>query len=129
MARRPRRPCPRQLPAAPAPTPSSAPVILINNFDELEQQKDNLKGRIVFYNYPFNPLFVETFQAYGDAVRYRGAGASRAAKYGAIGVLVRSMSSSVTNFPTPARSCTMTPFQKYPPSRWASATRTGWRNN
>ena len=80
-------------------TAIQAPVVLINNFDELEQQKDNLKGKIVFYNYPFNSLFVETFQAYGDAVRYRGAGASRAAKYGAIGVLVRSMSSSVTNFP------------------------------
>jgi carboxypeptidase Q len=81
------------------PTAIQAPVVLINNFDELEQQKDKLKGKIVFYNYPFNPLLVETFQAYGDAVRYRGAGASRAARYGAIGVLVRSMSSSVTNFP------------------------------
>jgi len=76
-----------------------APVVLINSYDELEQHKDELKGKIVFYNYPFNPLFVETFQAYGDAVRYRALGASRAAKYGAIGVLVRSMSSSVTNFP------------------------------
>jgi hypothetical protein len=65
----------------------------------LEQRKDELKGKIVFYNYKFNPLFVETFQAYGDAVRYRGAGASRAAKYGALAVLVRSMSSSVDNNP------------------------------
>ena len=76
-----------------------APVVLIHSFDELEQHKDELRGKIVFYNYPFNPLFVETFEAYGDAVRYRAMGASRAAKYGAIGVLVRSMSSSVTNFP------------------------------
>jgi carboxypeptidase Q len=76
-----------------------APAILIHNFDELEQRKDELKGKIVFYNYKFNPLFVETFQAYGDAVRYRGAGASRAAKYGALAVLVRSMSSSVDNNP------------------------------
>ena len=76
-----------------------APVVLINNFDELEKLKDQLKGKIVFYNYAFNPLFVETFMAYGDAVRYRGAGASRAARYGAVGVLVRSMSSSVDNVP------------------------------
>jgi len=76
-----------------------APVMLINNFDELEQRKDEVKGKIVFYNYPFNPLFVETFQAYGDAVRYRGGGASRAAKYGAVGVIVRSMSSSIDNTP------------------------------
>jgi carboxypeptidase Q len=52
----------------------TAPVVLINNFDELEQHKNDLKGKIVFYNYHFNPLFVETFQAYGDAVRYRGGG-------------------------------------------------------
>lgn len=76
-----------------------APAILIHNFDELEQRKDELKGKIVFYNYKFNPMFVETFQAYGDAVRYRGAGASRAAKYGALAVLVRSMSHSVDNNP------------------------------
>ena len=76
-----------------------APVVLINNFDELEQHKNDLKGKIVFYNYHFNPLFVETFQAYGDAVRYRGGGPSRAAKYGAVGVLVRSMSESVDNVP------------------------------
>ena len=72
--------------------PVEAKVMLVHNFDELEQRKDEVRGKIVFYNYPFNPLFVETFQAYSDAVRYRGAGASRAAKYGAVGVLVRSMS-------------------------------------
>ena len=76
-----------------------APVVLINNFDELEQHKNDLKGKIGFYNYHFNPLFVETFMAYGDAVRYRGGGASRAAKYGAVAVLVRSMSESVDNVP------------------------------
>jgi hypothetical protein len=73
--------------------------MLVNTFDELEKRKDEVKGKIVFYNYKFNPLFVETFMAYGDAVRYRGAGASRAAKYGALAVLVRSMSSSVNNDP------------------------------
>jgi len=77
----------------------TAPVVLVRDFDDLDKHKDELKGKIVFYNYPFNPLFVETFQAYGDAVRYRGAGASRAAKYGAVGVIVRSMSSSIDNTP------------------------------
>jgi hypothetical protein len=79
--------------------PLEAKVMLVHNFDELEQRKEEVKGKIVFYNYPFNPLFVETFSAYGDAVRYRGAGASRAAKYGAVGVLVRSMSEGVDNAP------------------------------
>ncbi|HEY4108215.1 MAG TPA: hypothetical protein VGM48_04335, partial [Puia sp.] len=76
-----------------------APVMMVRSFDELERRKEEVRGKIVFYNYPFNPLFVETFQAYSDAVRYRGAGASRAAKYGAVGMLVRSMSSSVDNNP------------------------------
>ncbi|HVV06406.1 MAG TPA: M20/M25/M40 family metallo-hydrolase [Puia sp.] len=77
----------------------TAPVLLINNFEELEAHKDEIKGKIVFYNYHFNPKFVETFRAYGDAVRYRVFGPSRAARYGAVAVLVRSMSHSVDNIP------------------------------
>ncbi len=76
-----------------------APVLLINSFDELDQKKDQVKGKIVFYNYKFNSTFVRTFQAYGDASRYRGEGPSRAAKYGAVGVLVRSMSHATDNNP------------------------------
>jgi hypothetical protein len=76
-----------------------APVILINSFDELEQRKDEVKGKIVFYNYKFNNTLVKTFQAYGDAGKYRGQGPSRAAKYGAVAVLVRSMSNAADNNP------------------------------
>ncbi len=76
-----------------------AQVVLVNSFDELEQKKDELKGKIVFYNYKFNPKFIETFRGYGDAVRYRGMGASRAAKYGAVAVLVRAVTNSTDNFP------------------------------
>jgi len=77
----------------------TAKVILVNSFDELEKKKDSLKGMIVFYNYKFNQTYVATFRSYGDAVQYRGAGASRAAKYGALGVIVRSMSHSADNNP------------------------------
>src|SRR6478735_1171583 len=77
----------------------SANVVEVRSFEELEEEKDSIKGKIVFYNYKFNPTFVSTFQAYGDAVRYRGAGASRAAKYGALAVIVRSMSESTDNNP------------------------------
>lgn len=76
-----------------------APVVLINDFDELERRKDEIKGKIVFYNYKFNNKFIKTFQSYGDAGRYRGQGASRAAKYGAVAVLVRSMSHAADNNP------------------------------
>ncbi|MBO9618871.1 MAG: M20/M25/M40 family metallo-hydrolase [Niabella sp.] len=77
----------------------SAPVLLVNSFEELEQKKDQVKGRIVFYNYHFNPKFVRTFAAYADAVKYRVMGASAAAKYGAVAVIVRSMSHSTDNNP------------------------------
>ncbi len=76
-----------------------APVILINSFDELEQRKEEVKGKIVFYNYKFNNKLVKTFLAYSDAGKYRGQGPSRAAKYGAVAVLVRSMSNAADNNP------------------------------
>lgn len=77
----------------------NADVIEVKSFDELEARKNDVKGKIVFYNYPFNQRFVRTFEAYGDAVRYRGGGPSQAAKYGAIGAIVRSMSESTDNNP------------------------------
>ena len=47
----------------------SANVVEVRSFEELEMKKDSVKGKIVFYNYKFNPTFVSTFQAYGDAVQ------------------------------------------------------------
>ncbi|HEY2722460.1 MAG TPA: M20/M25/M40 family metallo-hydrolase, partial [Chitinophagaceae bacterium] len=76
-----------------------ADVIEVASFDDLENKKDLIKGKIVFYNYKFNPTFINTFQAYVDAVPYRGNGPSRAAKYGAAAVIVRSMSHSTDNNP------------------------------
>jgi carboxypeptidase Q len=74
-------------------------VVLINSFDDLEAKKDLVRGKIVFYNYKFNPTYVNVFYAYRDAGQYRGQGPGRAAKYGAIGVIVRSMSGSTDNHP------------------------------
>lgn len=77
----------------------NAEVIEVKSFDDLEAKKDQVKGKIVFYNYKFNPTFIRTFQSYGDASRYRGQGPSAAAKHGATGVIIRSMSHSVDNHP------------------------------
>ena len=77
----------------------TAPVILIKDFNELERRKSEVAGKIVFYNHPFNVDFVELFSAYGEAVPYRVDGASRAAKYGALASVTRSMSCSVDNYP------------------------------
>ncbi|MBS1599332.1 MAG: M20/M25/M40 family metallo-hydrolase [Bacteroidetes bacterium] len=77
----------------------TAPAILINSWDELEQRKKEVKGKIVFYNYKFNPRFIHVFRAYSDANSYRTKGASRAAQYGAVATVVRSMSESTNNYP------------------------------
>ncbi len=77
----------------------SAEVIEVKNFEELESRKEEIKGKIVFYNVKFNEAYVRTFESYRDAVGYRGAGPSRAAKYGAAAVIVRSMSHSTDNNP------------------------------
>jgi hypothetical protein len=77
----------------------TAPVLLINSFDELEKRKAEVKGKIVFYNYPFDNRLVRTFEAYRYAVAYRGQGPSRAARYGALAVLVRSMTHAADNNP------------------------------
>jgi len=57
---------------------------------------------------------VETFRSYGDAVLYRVFGPSRAAKYGALAVLVRSMSHSVDNNPHTGALVYMDSFPKIP---------------
>ena len=79
--------------------PLRAAVVEVKSFEDLELKKDVVKGKIVFYNYPFNPTFIRTFQSYGDANKYRGQGPSQAAKYGAAGVIVRSMSHGTNNHP------------------------------
>lgn len=79
--------------------PITAEVVAIANFDELEAKKDQLKGKIVYYTYPFNRKMVRTFQAYGDASKYRREGPTRAAQYGAVAAIVRSMSHGTNNHP------------------------------
>jgi carboxypeptidase Q len=78
----------------------SAPVVEVRSFRELDQLgKKVIKGKIVFFNYPMKQTFVNTFEAYGDAVRYRVQGPSRAAGYGAVGMILRSLSTSLNDFP------------------------------
>ena len=93
----------------------TAPVILINSFEELDARKDEVKGKIVFYNYKFNPRFVETFHSYGDAVKYRGGqGTITAAKYGAVATIVRSMTHEAGNNPHTGATRYDTAYRKNP---------------
>lgn len=80
-------------------TAVSAEVIVVDSFDELERRSAEVKGKIVFYNYKFNDTYVNTFLSYRDAGQYRGQGPSRAARYGAKAVIIRSMSHAADNNP------------------------------
>jgi hypothetical protein len=78
----------------------TAKVIEVHDFEELKTLgSQNVKGKIVFFNRPFDNKLVSSFAAYGGAVNQRVAGPSEASKYGAIGVIVRSMTQSLDNFP------------------------------
>lgn len=78
----------------------TAQVVEVNSYDELEKLGEaGIKGKIVFYNVFFNQKHIRTGNAYGETVKYRGGGASRAAKYGAIAMVVRSMSSVADDEP------------------------------
>lgn len=78
----------------------SARVIEVQNFRELaELGKDAIRGKIVFFNRPMDPAKILTFRAYGGAVDQRGSGPSEAAKYGAVGAIVRSMTLASDDVP------------------------------
>jgi len=77
-----------------------AEVVEVKSWDVLDQLGEaGLRGKIVFYNRPMDATKIRTFEAYGGAVDQRVQGASRAAKYGAVGVLVRSMSLRIDDLP------------------------------
>jgi len=76
-----------------------AEVIEVSNFEELDKLGEAVKGKIVFYNYAFDESHINTFESYGDAVGYRWAGASKAAQYGALATVCRSMTNAYDNFP------------------------------
>jgi len=61
----------------------TAETIVVRNFEELDKLGARVRGKIVVYNVPFT--------TYSETVQYRGGGASRAARHGAVAALVRSV--------------------------------------
>lgn len=66
-------------------------LIVVDDFEELKQKKDEIKGKIVLYNC--------VFTSYSETVSYRYYGAIEAAKYGAVASLVRSIGPWSMNTP------------------------------
>jgi carboxypeptidase Q len=63
-----------------------AEVLVVHSFEELDANATAARGRIVVFNVPFTN--------YGETVRFRSMGPSRAARHGAVAVLVRSIGPS-----------------------------------
>ena len=84
-------------------TPSigiSANVVEVKSFKELRDiGRDSVSGKIVFFNRPMDVTLINTFQAYSGSVNQRTQGAVQAAKLGAVGVIVRSMTTTLDNYP------------------------------
>ena len=66
-------------------------VIVVDSFKELDDRKDEVKGKIVLFN--------AEFTNYGQTVQYRYIGAQAAAKYGAVASLIRSVGPWSMNTP------------------------------
>lgn len=78
----------------------TARVIEVHDFAELKTLgKKRIEGKIVFFNRPVDNKLINTFSGYGGAVNQRSQGASEASVYGATGVIVRSMTQFIDDFP------------------------------
>jgi carboxypeptidase Q len=78
----------------------TAPVVVVRSFKELAARSDaDVKGKIVLYDVAMPAWNETTGSGYGEVVRYRWAGAIEAAKRGAVGVLMRSITASSLRTP------------------------------
>ena len=101
-------------------TPKSgvlAEVIEVKTLEEAEALGNKMEGKIVFFNRPFDDTLIDTFKAYGGCVDQRVNGAAVCGEFGAKGVIVRSMTNSVDDFPhTGTMSYRDLPEEKYIPT-------------
>ena len=68
-----------------------AEVMVVDDFKELDARSKKVKGKIILFNV--------SFETYGQTVNYRYAGASAAAKHGAVASLIRSIGPWSMNTP------------------------------
>ena len=83
-----------------ATTGITAEVVVVHSLEEVEELgREIIEGKIVFYNRAFDQPVIGTGAGYGGAVPQRFAGPSQAAKYGAVGVVIRSVASNFDDAP------------------------------
>ena len=95
----------------------TAEVIEVKSLKEASQLKEKAKGKIVFFNGAFNNTLINTFKAYGGCVGQRVRGAPVVAPHGAVGVIVRSMTNGIDDYPhTGTMSYAEIPREQYIPA-------------
>lgn len=78
----------------------TAELVEVKSMEELQALgRKNIQGKIVLFNIAMNPRHVQTFRAYGESGIGRRSGAAQAAKYGAVGVMVRSLAINTDPWP------------------------------
>jgi carboxypeptidase Q len=77
----------------------SGEVVVVTSFGQLASLGAAVKGKIVLYDVRMPPFTEDQGSGYDEAVKYRYAGASIAAKQGAVAVLVRSLTAHSLNTP------------------------------
>jgi carboxypeptidase Q len=77
----------------------TAPLVVVHSFDELAKKGEAVKGAIVLYNVAM-PAYTDAEGAgYGKTVVYRFGGPSAAAKLGAVGMMIRSVTAHSLSTP------------------------------
>ncbi len=77
-----------------------ANVVEVKGIEELKKlPREQVEGKIVFYNRPMDPTLINTFQSYSGCVDQRYSGAAEAGAMGAVGVIVRSMNLRNDDYP------------------------------
>ncbi len=82
------------------PTGLKASVVEVQGIEELASLgREKIEGKIVFFNRPMDPKLISTFQSYSGCVDQRYSGAAEASKFGAAGIIVRSMNLRLDDYP------------------------------
>jgi hypothetical protein len=77
----------------------TAEVVEVQTFEELRALGEKARGKIIFFNRPFDQTSIYTFAGYGKTVDQRVEGAIEAAKAGGVAMLVRSVTTKYDNVP------------------------------
>jgi carboxypeptidase Q len=77
----------------------TAEVAAVSSFDELAKLGTSVRGKIVLFNHPYPTDVPNAAAGYGKSIPYRTEGATRAAGFGAVATLVRSLASASLGAP------------------------------